>query len=139
MQFTSSLIALAFTLTATTAIPHNLSTDSADATCVYTCGKVCYYQSDVDAAVKQGYMYYSEGEQVGSNDYPHTENNYEGIDFYVSGPYEEFPILSSYKVYTGGSPGADRVVFNTGGKLAGVVTHTGASGDDFVTCSGCCA
>lgn len=84
-------------------------------------------------------MYYTEGKQVGSNDYPHTENNYEGIDFYVSGPYQEFPLLNTYKKYTGGSPGADRVVFtNDGGQLAGVVTHTGASGDDFVACSGCC-
>lgn len=108
------------------------------ATCAYTCGTVCYYQSDVDAAVQQGYGYYESGQQVGSNDYPHTENNYEGINFYVSGPYEEFPILKTYQVYTGGSPGPDRVVFNTQGQLAGVVTHTGASGNDFVPCSGCC-
>lgn len=108
------------------------------ATCAYTCGTVCYWQSDVDEAVAQGYGYYVDGQQVGSNDYPHTENNYEGIDFYVSGPYEEFPILKSYVVYTGGSPGPDRVVFNTAGKLAGVVTHTGASGNDFVACTGCC-
>lgn len=107
-------------------------------TCVYTCGSTCYWQSDVDEAVAQGYSDYKNGVEVGSNDYPHTENNYEGIDFYVSGPYEEFPILSSYNVYTGGSPGADRVVFNTKGQLAGVVTHTGASGNDFVPCSGCC-
>lgn len=108
-------------------------------TCAYTCGTVCYWQSDVDDAVAQGYGYYKDGQQVGSNDYPHTENNYENIDFYVSGPYEEFPILKSYQVYTGGSPGADRVVFNTKGQLAGVVTHTGASGDDFVPCTGCCS
>lgn len=43
-------------------------------------------------------------------------------------------------MYTGGSPGADRVVFaDSNGALAGVVTHTGASGDDFVPCDGCCA
>lgn len=106
--------------------------------CVYTCGNVCYWQEDVDEAVNQGYNYYAQGQQVGSNDYPHTENNYEQIDFYVSGPYQEFPILSSYNPYTGGSPGPDRVVFNTKGALAGVVTHTGADGNDFVPCSGCC-
>lgn len=39
-------------------------------------------------------------------------------------------------VYTGGSPGADRVVFNTNGEYAGAITHTGASGNDFVGCSG---
>ncbi|TVY54749.1 Guanyl-specific ribonuclease T1 [Lachnellula cervina] len=131
---TTMLALLTFVATTITASPLDNR-----ATCAYTCGSVCYYQSDVDAAVTQGYNYYEEGEQVGSNDYPHTENNYEDIDFYVSGPYQEFPILSSYKVYTGGSPGADRVVFNTDGDLAGVVTHTGASGDDFVPCDGCCA
>lgn len=33
-----------------------------------------------------------------------------GFDFPVNGPYQEFPIRTS-GVYTGGSPGADRVVF----------------------------
>ncbi|CAN8106508.1 unnamed protein product [Discula destructiva] len=112
---------------------------STRAPCAYTCGSVCYWQSDVDEAVAQGYNYYKSGQQVGSNDYPHTETNYEHISFYVAGPYEEFPILKTYTTYTGGSPGPDRVVFNGQGKLAGVVTHTGASGNDFVTCSGCCA
>lgn len=126
-----SLLPLAFALVT----PSQLEGRTA---CAYTCGSVCYYQSDVDEAVAQGYGYYEDGQQVGSNDYPHTETNYENIDFYVSGPYQEFPILSTYKVYTGGSPGADRVVFNTNGQLAGVVTHTGASGNDFVPCSGCC-
>ncbi|EME84542.1 uncharacterized protein MYCFIDRAFT_187513 [Pseudocercospora fijiensis CIRAD86] len=56
-------------------------------------------------------------------------NNYEGFDFPVSGPYQEFPILP-------GSPGPDRVVFDTGGQYAGAITHTGASGNNFVGCSG---
>lgn len=99
---------------------------------------MCYYQSDVDEAVAQGYGDYTNGQEVGSNDYPHAENNYEMIPFYVAGPYQEFPILKTYKPYTGGAPGPDRVVFNTQGQLAGVVTHTGAEGNDFVACSGCC-
>jgi hypothetical protein len=65
----------------------------------------------------------------------HQYNNYEGFNFPVSGPYEEFPILEN-GVYTGGSPGADRVVFNTNGEYAGAITHTGASGNNFVGCSG---
>lgn len=101
--------------------------------CVETCGNTCYYQSDIDAAVAEGYQLYQDGGQEG--DYPHTENNYEGFDFAVSGPYQEYPILSDYQVYEGGKPGPDRVVFNTQGELAGVVTHTGASGNDFVQCS----
>ena len=59
-------------------------------------------------------------------------HDYEGFDFPVDGTYYEFPILSSGSVYDGGSPGADRVIFNGDGELAGVITHTGASGDDFV-------
>lgn len=35
-----------------------------------------------------------------------------------------------------GSPGPDRVVINTSCKLAGEITHTGASGNNFVGCSG---
>ena len=35
-----------------------------------------------------------------------------------------------------GSPGADRCIINESGDYAGSITHTGASGDDFVGCSG---
>lgn len=126
-------IAVLFTLFASAlAVP---STVVARASCVEYCGSVCYWQSDIDAALNKGYSLYKEGETVGSNDYPHTENNYEDLPFAVSGPYQEFPILSSYEVYTGGSPGPDRVVFNTKGQFAALVTHTGASGDDFVSCT----
>ena len=76
------------------------------------------------------------GSVAGSSTYPHKYNNYEGFDFPVTGPYEEFPILKSGAVYSGGSPGADRVIFSTAGKYAGAITHTGASGNDFVGCSG---
>jgi hypothetical protein len=38
--------------------------------------------------------------------------------------------------YILGSPGADRVIINTACKLAGAITHTGASGNNFVGCSG---
>lgn len=62
-------------------------------------------------------------------------NDYEGFSFPVAGPYYEFPILSSHEVYSGGSPGADRVIFNDNGNLAGLVTHQGASGNDFLQCS----
>ena len=102
--------------------------------CVETCGSTCYYQSDIDAALNKGYSLYQSGQTLGSNDYPHTETNYEGFDFAVPGPYQEFPILNTYKVYSGGAPGADRVVFNTKGQFADLVTHTGASGNDFLEC-----
>ena len=67
-----------------------------------TCGSYSYSSSRVRAAFNQGYNYYSNDQQVGSGNYPHTYNNYEGFDFPVSGPYQEFPILQSGNVYTGG-------------------------------------
>jgi len=86
--------------------------------------------------VNEGYSLYKEGNTLGSDEYPHEYEDYEGFDFPVSGPYEEFPILPSGRVYSGGSPGADRVVFNTKGTLADLITHTGASDDDFLECKG---
>ena len=43
--------------------------------------------------------------------------------------------MSSGGTYNGGSPGADRVIFNTKDQLAGVITHSGASGGDFLACA----
>ncbi|EME45057.1 hypothetical protein DOTSEDRAFT_61650 [Dothistroma septosporum NZE10] len=100
-----------------------------------TCGNNYYSYDQVNDALNQGYNYYENDQQVGNDGYPHQYNNYEGFSFPVSGPYEEFPITES-GVYTGGSPGADRVVFNTNGEYAGAITHTGASGNNFVGCSG---
>ncbi|GAB7326699.1 hypothetical protein MBLNU13_g10654t1 [Cladosporium sp. NU13] len=99
-----------------------------------TCGSTRYSASQVSAAVNQGCNYFEGGQQVGSGNYPHKYNNYEGFDFRVSGPWQEFPIKTS-GVYTGGSPGADRVVFNSNCQYAGSITHTGASGNNFVGCS----
>ncbi|KAF2770670.1 hypothetical protein EJ03DRAFT_326293 [Teratosphaeria nubilosa] len=126
----SSLLT-AFTL-ATTALAFPTLAQRQSST---TCGNNYYTTDQVNDALNQGYNYYQEGEQVGNDDYPHTYNNYEGFGFPVSGHYQEFPIEES-GVYTGGSPGADRVVFNTDGEYAGAITHTGASGNDFVGCSG---
>ncbi|KAL6856635.1 ribonuclease domain-containing protein [Trichoderma novae-zelandiae] len=105
------------------------------ASCVYTCGSVCYWQSDIDAALAKGYSLYESGDEEASADsYPHQYNDYEGFSFPTAAPWYEFPILSSFKVYTGGSPGADRVVFDSKGNFDSLITHTGASGDDFVAC-----
>ncbi|KAF2468872.1 ribonuclease-domain-containing protein [Lindgomyces ingoldianus] len=104
--------------------------------CYTTCGSNCYTQAKVTAAKNAGYSYVKQGGTAGGSTYPHAYNNYEGFDFPVSGPYYEFPLLSSGQTYTGGSPGADRVIFNSGGSLAGEITHTGASGNNFVGCSG---
>ncbi|KAI0597885.1 Ribonuclease/ribotoxin [Biscogniauxia sp. FL1348] len=99
-----------------------------------TCGSTYYTATQVNQAAQKACTYYQAG--TSTNSYPHTYNNYEGFSFPVSGPYLEFPLLASGSVYTGGSPGADRVVINTSCKLAGAITHTGASGNNFVGCSG---
>ncbi|KAL1984346.1 hypothetical protein VTN96DRAFT_9207 [Rasamsonia emersonii] len=100
--------------------------------CAATCGSHCYSSDEINAAVQQGYSLEQSGNEAG--DYPHEYKDYEGFNFPVPGPYYEFPILADGQTYDGGSPGADRVIFNDSGELAGVITHTGASGDGFVQC-----
>ncbi|KAI9369077.1 Ribonuclease/ribotoxin [Aspergillus egyptiacus] len=123
-----SLLTLLLTTSLTLALP-TLETRQS---CAYTCGSVCYTSSAVSAAQNAGYDHVSAGSDV--NDYPHVYNNYEGFDFPVDPTYHEFPIMSSGNIYNGGSPGPDRVVFNEDNQLAGVITHTGASGNAFVSC-----
>jgi len=85
--------------------------------------------------VSEGFELFQAGETEGSGKYPHTFRNDEDFEFDVPGPYQEFPILDDFQEYDGGSPGPDRVVFNEDGTLAGVITHTGASGNGFVECA----
>ncbi|KAI1454370.1 Ribonuclease/ribotoxin [Annulohypoxylon moriforme] len=130
MYFVNSLLPLVAFITSVAAAPLVAERDALAAT---TCGSTYYTATQVNQAAQKACSYYSSGDAPGG--YPHTYNNYEGFSFAVSGPYLEFPMLSS-GVYTGGSPGADRVVINTSCKLAGEITHTGASGNNFVGCSG---
>lgn len=116
----------------TVAFPFNLGNRES---CEDVCGSNCYDSDDINAALNQGYTAYEDGTTYGSDDYPHQYHDYEGFDFPVDGPWYEFPILADHSVYDGGSPGPDRVVFNGDGELAGLITHTGASGDDFLECS----
>ncbi|KAF4304394.1 hypothetical protein SLS57_009689 [Botryosphaeria dothidea] len=100
-----------------------------------TCGSTSYTAAEVRAAANAACSYYQQGGTAGGSTYPHTYNNYEGFDFPVSGPYQEFP-LKKGGAYSGGSPGADRVIISTSCSYAGAITHTGASGNNFVGCSG---
>ncbi|KAL8827954.1 MAG: hypothetical protein Q9170_006802 [Blastenia crenularia] len=102
--------------------------------CVDTCGSTCYYQSDINEAVAQGCNYLKKGQTVGSGSYPHVYNDYEGFNFPSASPWYEFPILSSYNPYTGGSPGPDRVIFTKSCAYQAVITHIGAGGNDFLQC-----
>ncbi|KAK0392641.1 hypothetical protein NLU13_2136 [Sarocladium strictum] len=102
-----------------------------------TCGDNYYSADAVADASNAACNYYQQGETAGSSSYPHQYNDYEGFSFNgVSGPYQEFPILASGRIYSGGSPGPDRVIITEDCQQAGVITHTGASGNDFVACSG---
>ncbi|KAH7018176.1 Ribonuclease/ribotoxin [Microdochium trichocladiopsis] len=98
-----------------------------------TCGTVSYSASAVTAASQRACSNAASGNTPGG--YPHQFNNREGFVFATSGPYLEFPIMKSGSIYTGGSPGPDRVIITKSGcKEAGLITHTGAQGNAFVTC-----
>ncbi|RJE21678.1 guanyl-specific ribonuclease [Aspergillus sclerotialis] len=124
-----TIITLLTPLTLASIIPIPLESRA----CAYSCASHCYTKAAVSEAQDAGYKLYSSNNDV--NDYPHEYHNYEDFDFPVPGDYYEFPILTSGKTYDGGSPGADRVIFNTDNQLAGVITHSGASGGDFVACT----
>ncbi|KAG8630605.1 hypothetical protein KVT40_002224 [Elsinoe batatas] len=98
-----------------------------------TCGSKNYDRNDITLALNAGCKHFQAGTTVSG--YPHKYNNYEGFEFDVPGPWQEFPIIDN-KAYTGGSPGADRIIFNEYCEVAGEITHTGASGNAFVGCSG---
>ncbi|KAI0397036.1 Ribonuclease/ribotoxin [Xylariaceae sp. FL0594] len=131
MQFPSPLLALAALLIPALAAPAPISVLEERA--ATTCGSHYYSATQVSQAASRACSDYKSGSSPGG--YPHTYNNYEGFSFPISGPYLEFPILES-GLYTGGSPGADRVIITKSCQLAGAITHTGASGNNFVGCSG---
>ncbi len=98
--------------------------------CADTCGNTCYSNSDIDAAVQQGYSDLQSGSDP--DKYPHQSKDYQGFRFPDPAPFYEFPILSKERPFSGGKPGADRVIFDSNGNFEGVITHQGASGNDFV-------
>ncbi|KAK7451751.1 hypothetical protein VKT23_012430 [Stygiomarasmius scandens] len=100
-----------------------------------TCGSNVYTVSEVVAAVDAGVDHLDN--PIGDNSYPHTFNNFEGLELFCNGEsaFNEFPILRS-GIYDGSSPGADRVIFSDNGVYCAVATHTGASGNNFVSCEG---
>ncbi|EKM61287.1 uncharacterized protein PHACADRAFT_82524, partial [Phanerochaete carnosa HHB-10118-sp] len=86
-----------------------------------------YSSSNIEEAIDQA-------ESGGGGDYPHQYHDYEGFSFpSCSGELFEYP-LETGDAYTGGSPGADRVIYDQDGDYCGCITHTGASGDNFVAC-----
>jgi hypothetical protein len=94
VHFTSLLSLLAILATTSSAFP--LLEERA----ATTCGSTAYTATQVNAAAQKACSYYKAG--TTANSYPHTYNNFEGFSFSVAGPYQEFPILASHAVYTGG-------------------------------------
>lgn len=103
MQFITSLLLLLtpVALALPTSVVTEAEAEIETRQCFVTCGSTCYSSSQVSAARSKGYSYYQSNSQAGSSSYPHTYNNYEGFDFLVSGPYQEFPLRTS-GAYTGG-------------------------------------
>ncbi|WQF87588.1 Putative guanine-specific ribonuclease N1/T1/U2, ribonuclease/ribotoxin [Colletotrichum destructivum] len=104
-----------------------------------TCGDNRYSKKQIEEATAEGCRLHAANQQLGSSQYPHRFNNRENLAFASSGPYQEFPIISSGN-YTGRSPGPDRIVFDpdyrSGCVYVGAMTHTGASGrNGFVSCN----
>ncbi|KAI0961940.1 hypothetical protein AcV7_000907 [Taiwanofungus camphoratus] len=92
-----------------------------------TCGDNFYSRDDIVNAI-------NEAEDGGASDYPHQYKDYEGFSFpSCSKEYYEYP-LEQGSVYRGGSPGADRVIYDYYGDFCACITHTGAEGDEFVEC-----
>jgi NADH:ubiquinone oxidoreductase subunit K len=99
-----------------------------------------YSQSNINDAATAALNYYAQGQTVGDDSYPHQYNDYEGFSFSCSAPYLEFPIQTS-GTYSGGSPGADRVVIgsissdDSSAQYCAVITHDGQSGNNFGECT----
>ncbi|KAI6008349.1 ribonuclease T1 [Pisolithus orientalis] len=94
-----------------------------------TCGNNYYTSTNIYDAISQA-------ESGGGGDYPHQYEDYEGFSFpSCTGEFFEYPLEQGY-VYTGGSPGADRVIYDSSGDFCACHTHTGTSTyDGFVECS----
>jgi hypothetical protein len=68
-----------------------------------SCGKDKYTAAEITAAKNAACKYVQSGTEAGSSTYPHTYRDDEKFTFAgVTGPYYEFPILTSGKVYSGG-------------------------------------
>ncbi|KAF8078802.1 ribonuclease T1 [Lyophyllum atratum] len=94
-----------------------------------TCAGRTYVSSDISKAV-------AKAQSGGANGYPHEYHNYEGFEFpNCAGTFYEYPLRSG-TVYSSGSPGADRVIYDQTGDICSCLTHTGASTTNgFVECS----
>ena len=54
-----------------------------------------YSKKQVKETTAEGYRLHDTGKQIGNNKYPHRFNNRKKLVFAASGPYQEFPILTT--------------------------------------------
>ncbi|KAG9121322.1 hypothetical protein FRC07_002749 [Ceratobasidium sp. 392] len=103
------------------------------------CDGFTFTSAQVAAAASAAATHVSKGTTVGSNSYPHVFNNREGFTFNSGcrAPYYEFPLFRG-SVYTGGDPSYNRVIIGSvsgsNAAFCDVVTHYGASGNNFLQC-----
>jgi hypothetical protein len=73
------------------------------------CGSNDYSSKAISDASSAACGYVTSGTTAGTSTYPHKYNDYEGFTFMdVSGPYYEFPILPSGRIYSGGRLSSDK-------------------------------
>lgn len=112
-----------------------------------TCPKYLYSRPQVEKAIQRGIILTPVNEpQPGG--YPHIFGNNKKLKFddkCKGKKLWEFPLLHGDKIYGGGDPGADRVVFyihtdnpdtkpTKDGTYCGVMTHDGAPPREFNLC-----
>lgn len=76
-----------------------------------------------ELAAKYAMALHSCNRFLGPQNYPHEFKNYGGLPLRHNGPYYEFPLLSSGKLYQGDAPGLRRIVFTAEGIIANVIEH----------------
>ncbi|QRW20956.1 RING finger protein [Rhizoctonia solani] len=103
------------------------------------CNGYTFTAAQVSAAAQESLSHVLAGTTVGTNKYPHVLDNREGFTYPAGCTVTryEFPIFRN-KIYTGGDPSVDRVIIgHVSGSSAyscGVLTHQGASGNNFLQC-----
>jgi len=97
------------------------------------CGPMSYVEDDVRNALTVGCQMMKKSNQKGG--YPKDFQNDGSFNFGdVLGPYWEFPVIP-FANYIGGNPGPDRVIFNAGCHLAGIITQNGDRSPNFSGCT----
>lgn len=103
MKFLSLLALVAFASAAPTSEPANDLVERFSGGCGVKQASF-YGDAQVSAAAQKACTLFKAKQTVGSNKYPHTFKNGEKFKFNgVKGPYQEFPIINTGALYSGGT------------------------------------